>query len=370
VAASAPLAAADVVVSTPQGVAAGPAIVGGGFVYAEGRGPRTHFHVVSASGKKRRLPQFPTFPERAEPEDEFGERSFTLVATALDASRAGVAVQVERSFCFTATTGDSDCHRADVEYWVARFRGPARRVLRCRGQSMGDKDVAVTGGLAAVLGCRTGSGRRVELYDITSATRTRTLAAPRGHGGFVALAAAGRYVAAETGGTGARHLVILFDRRTGAELLRVPTSGGPGTFMLQEDGTLVVPPPAADDPQCANWHSPPDPAPHPVPQGPCFGELARDRIVARQPVDDSNARLVLTDLAGSDPIPLAPPKDDTSLGWYGFDFDGVRVVEAVPVCRGEVLFAEHLRTVLRRGPREPEPCQHTEPLGDARNQGP
>ena len=62
---------------------------------------------------------------------------------------------------------------------------------------------------------------------------------------------------------------------------------------------------------------------------------------------------MLTDLAGSAPVPLGPAQE------YGssFDFDGRRVVQAIPVCRGYVIVAESLADIRRRGPRGHPGCR-------------
>ncbi len=349
-------AAADVAVSTPGFVQAGPRLVGGGFVYADERRRRTRIRLVTASGRQRVMKGFPQLVAETEPEDEFGASAFTTIEVELDASRAGVALQVQRSFCFNSTSGDSDCSSSDIEYWVARFNGTAVRVLRCPGHAKGANDVAMSGPQVAMLGCRRRGGRRILLFNAATG-RLREIEAPRGYGGFAAVEAAGRYVAAETAGDRAPH-VILLNGHSDAEVLRAPAPTRPAGFMVQEDGKLLVES-AEGAAECANWYLPAEPRAHPVARRPCLGALARDRIVTTTPVDELNDQLALTDLRGSPLRPLAPPMDNSV--HHPFDFDGTRVADAVLACRGYHLIVERLRDILKRGPRPERPCQRTAP---------
>jgi hypothetical protein len=131
-----------VVAHTPGVVVADPVLAGSNFVFADERGRQTRLHVVPASGRSRVLSQFPRLVTRSTEEDQFGELDFTSFEVAVDASSAGVALAVVHMACHTAPSGDSDCFEAGSEYWVATYRGPARRVLRCKNAS---RDVAVGG---------------------------------------------------------------------------------------------------------------------------------------------------------------------------------------------------------------------------------
>jgi hypothetical protein len=340
------------VAHTPGELVADPVLAGSNFVFADERARQTRLHVVSASGRSRVLSQFPRMVTRSTEEDESGELDFTRVDVALDASTAGVALGVVRQDCHRAPSGDEDCLELGSEYWVAAYRGPARRVLRCKGDT---RDVGVAGRTVAVLGCPTRSEDKIHLFDLPTGTARRTIAPPRGYD-FVDVDAAGPFVAGEA----ARRnddLVIVYDGRSGRELYRAPSSAfNEGEYVLQADGKLVVPA-AEGAPECGSWYSPSEPVAHPLTFRPCIGRMANDRIVTIEPADPrgGTTRLVLTDLRGSPPVAITPPADlDDSLG---FDFDGRRVLEAVPVCHGVDLVAEHLRDMLRRGPRRARRCQ-------------
>lgn len=246
---------------------------------------------------------------------------------------------------------------------VAAPTGRAIRIQSCRAAELGP--VAVSGRTVAYVGAGCDNARAgIGVRDIASGA-ARVLRPPAA-GRFWDVQLAGRHMAGAVEGGSSDGDVIVYDWRRGRELYRIP---GP-PFALQDDGkvaTLGGAPQPGCDVGDARWYSPAEPRAHVVPERGCFDDwvfMAHDRILSSRflsaPVargDLAQSDFVVSDLAGSDTMPLFTAQAGSSLLRVPVYFDGTRVGYSTPGCDArDRMVVDTVDHLARTGPVGQELC--------------
>ena len=191
--------------------------------------------------------------------------------------------------------------------------------------------------LAYVNGACPGDTPKVVIRDLAAGADVAVVDPPAGSRvGTVKLA--GRYLAIahapQTGGASAPAEVVVRDLTAGTEVLRAPVSGG---YDLQADGkiTTLTDTPGPDGcPTSVGWHSPADPARHPLPVCPASApRMSGDRVlikVSTPAAQEDSGELVIVDLAGA-VRPLVVSESQGAI-WGDYDLEDGRAAYAVGTC--------------------------------------